>query len=77
MTANATIRTKAELDAAFASGWSLSPNKLSNGWTLQHGKPGYGGIARPVSASAANAVIKLASVKRVGSIFDFYYIRNA
>ena len=76
MTAS-TIRTKAELDAAFVAGWSLSPNKLSTGWTLQHGKPGHGGIARPVLSSAANAVVKMDNVKRVGGMFAPYYIRAA
>ena len=71
----AMIRTKAELDAALVAGWSLFLGKTSNGWTLQQGKPGHGGAARPVSARAANAVIKMPNVKRVGSVFDPYYIR--
>ena len=71
----AVIRTKAELDAALVAGWSLFPRKMSIGWTLQQGKPGNGGAARRVSTTAANAVIKMPNVKRVGSVFDPYYIR--
>ena len=71
-----TIRTKADLEAAFVAGRSLWPSKLSSNWILQHGKPGYGGVSCRVSASAANAVIKMDNVKRVGSAANPYYIRT-
>ena len=71
-----TIRTKDELEAAFVAGWSLWPSKLSSRWILQRGKPGYGSALHHVSGSAANAVIKMDNVKRVGSEANPYYIRT-
>lgn len=72
----ADIKTKAELDAAFKPGWSLEPNKLNPGYTLQEGKPGCGGKAKSVTSRAVNAFLKDHAVRRVGAPFRWHYVRQ-
>lgn len=70
------IRTKAELDRAFLPGWSLYPRRLDPGFILQEGEPGRGGKSMTVTSRAVEAFLKDHSVRRIGGVYDWHYIRQ-